>query len=354
MTSRPSRPVPLRRLAAPRPASSTMTPSRSAAAREADARLAAAKPTAAKPTVRKPAAAKPTVRKPAAAPKPLRGVVPGSSVTTYMSGRRGLGLPVRPAVVSIGSADRFAERTAARRRVVRRKVYLTTAGAVLALGLAWLALLSPVFAFDPARVDITGAGTVVAIGDVKAVVAGVEGIPLPRLDTMGLRDRVLHVPGVRQVRVTREWPRGLVISLVSREPVAAVPQAPATSGPATNDPAGFVLLDTEGYQVGWAAVAPDGLPVVSVPIDGKSERALTAVLSVLRALPAPLRAQVATVAAASQDTVQMGLRGGATVNWGDSSDAALKVAVLQALRAAPATARAHGFDVSAPTLPVTR
>ena len=280
--------------------------------------------------------------------------MPGSNVTTYTSGRRALGVPVRPTVVSTGSAVRFAERLAARRRLVRKKALLLGAAVVVALGATWLVLLSPVFALDPAEVTLTGAGTVVAVDDVTAVVDRVAGIPLPRLDAIGLRDRILDVPGVRQAKVTRTWPHGLAISLVSREPVAAVPQPAAASGPAAGDPAGFTLLDTEGYQVGWAAAPPDGLPVISVPIDGENKRTLTAVLTVLEALPPALGAEVATVQAASQDTVQMGLRDGATVSWGSASEAALKVAVLQALRAAPATAGAKVFDVSAPTLPVTR
>jgi len=282
------------------------------------------------------------------------GRVAGGSVTTYTAGRRALGLRLRPTVRSTGSVDRFAERLEARRHLQVRKIAVTVACGAAGLGAAWLLLLSPVLALDPAQVQITGAGTVVAVTDVNAVVAKVEGIPLPRLDTIGLRDRILHVAGVRAAKVIRVWPHGLAISLVSREPVAAVPQPASTSGPSSGQPAGFTLLDAEGFQVGWAGAAPGGLPVISVPVDGKNAPVLTAVLTVLQALPAPLRAEVATVVATSQDTVEMDLRGGAKVSWGSASDAALKIAVLQALRAAPATAGAHEFDVSAPTLPITR
>ena len=267
-------------------------------------------------------------------------------MTTYSSRRRALGLPARPAVVSTGSADRFAERQAATRGLARRKGYIVAAGVAAVLGLAWLLLLSPVLALRPGEVRVVGAGTVVAVADVDAVVAKLLGTPLPRLDTIGLRDRVLTVPGVREAKILRDWPHGLTISLVSREPVAAVPRDPAA--------AGFTLLDTDGFQVGSAEAAPAGLPVVTVPVDGKNKRTLTAVLAVLQALPPQLRAEVATVQATSQDTVHMGLRDGAAVSWGSASDAALKVAVLQALRAAPATKAAHEFDVSAPTLPITR
>jgi cell division protein FtsQ len=93
--------------------------------------------------------------------------------------------------------------------------------------------------------------------------------------------------------------------------------------------------------------------VVSVPVDG-SKRPLTAVLTILEALPADLRSEVATVEAQTRDTVRMGLRDGTSVVWGSAGDAALKIRVLQALRAAPAASGASEYDVSAPTLPITR
>jgi cell division protein FtsQ len=285
------------------------------------------------------------------------------AVTTYSAGRRGLGLPARPVVVSGASAARFAERVAMRRRIARHKAYVAAAVAVLLGTLAWLLLLSPVLALDASRVQVTGAGTVVDVADVHAVVGEVDGTPLPRLDTIGLRDRVLEVPGVREAKVSRIWPHGLVVSLVSREPVAAVPEPEPTTPVPGADPrdqprdssrGGFTLLDTEGFGVGWSAAAPEGLPVVSVPVGENSRRTLTAVLTILQALPPELRAEVSSIEAATQDTVRMGLRDGKSVVWGSAGDAALKIRVLQALRAAPAAASAQEYDVSAPTLPITR
>lgn len=252
---------------------------------------------------------------------------------------------MRPAVVSTTSRERFAERAKARRNLARRQV-LTWAGGVVGTGaLGWLLLVSPVLALDPAQVQVTGAGTVVAVDQVAAVVAERAGTPLPRLDTVRLRDRVLEVPGVREARVVRDWPHGLLVQLVSREPVAAVPEA----APAT----GLALLDEQGVQVGRADVAPAGLPVVDVPVG--DQRTLAAVLGVLEQLPADLLAQVESVAARTQDTVTMQLRdGGARVDWGSADETPLKIAVLGALRAAPAAAGATVFDVSAPRMPITR
>ncbi|WP_200943017.1 cell division protein FtsQ/DivIB [Cellulomonas sp. Root485] len=302
-------------------------------------------------------AAKPVPRgKPVTAPTPTvpQEVPFGRAVTTYSAGgaRRYAG-PVTPPVVSTSSVERFAERSRARRNLARRQI-LTVAGSTVLVGtLGWLLFLSPVLALDPAQVHIEGAGTVVAVDQVLGVVGAHATTPLPRLDTVRLRDEVLDVPGVREARVTREWPRGLAVVLVAREPVAAVPEQPGAATPgATPGQAGFALLDMDGVQVGRVDAAPDGLPVVDVPVGDK--RTLGAVLTVLQQLPADLLAQVGDVSARTQDTVTMTLRDGVRVDWGSASETPLKIAVLSALRASPAAAGATVIDVSAPRLPITK
>jgi len=249
--------------------------------------------------------------------------------------------PRRTPVVSTGSEARFAERARSVRARTWRRVAWGSGVTALLAALAWLLLVSPVLALDPEDVVVTGAGTVVRTGDVDAVVDGVAGVPLPRLDTIGLRSAVLDVPGVREARVTRSWPHGLAIALVAREPVAAVP-----------DGDGVQLLDVEGVAVGRGAKAPKGLPLVDVPIG--DARTLAAVLGVLEALPPELAADVRSVAAQTRDTVTMELRDGARVDWGSADETQLKAAVLQALRSAKESREAGWFDVSAPTLPVTK
>lgn len=253
--------------------------------------------------------------------------------------------PVRPAVVSTGSAARFAERSAMRRRLTWRRIGLSAAGVLVVGALAWLLLLSPVLALDLDEVELLGQGTVVDAAAVAAVVQPHDGTPLPRLDTVALRRSLLDVPGVRAAEVARVWPHGLRITVVSREPVAAVPQGRDE---------GYALLDVEGVQVGRSDTPPVGLPVVSVPLDDEGARSLTAVLTVLQQLPPELVAEIATMSATSQDTVTFVLHSGATVEWGSADQTALKVRVLATLRAAPASQWASVFDVSAPTLPITR
>ena len=196
---------------------------------------------------------------------------------------------------------------------------------------------------DLDKVTVSGEGTVIDPQQVRDVVAAADGVPLPRLDTVALREQVLDLNGVRDVEIRRAWPSGLAVLLESREPVVAVP---------VDD--GFALLDADGVHVRTDPVVPEGLPEIDAPLDDQGARALDAALVLLNALPADLHAQVAEVSAPTRDAVRMTLRDGVVVEWGSSEEAALKVRVLQTLRAVPENAGVTVYDVSAPRLPVTR
>ena len=251
--------------------------------------------------------------------------------------------PRRPAVVSTGSAARFAERMRMRRRILRNRVLGWSAVGVVAAALAWLLLLSPVLALQPedVTVRVEGDRAVVDVSEVTTILTDLAGTPLPRLDTVGVRREVLDVPGVRAASVTRSWPHGVLVTVVARDPVAAVP-----------DDGGYALLDAEGVQVGRTDDAPTDLPVVKVPLDDPA--AMTAVLTVLQQLPAGLAADVVGASAANQDAVRLSLSDGTTVEWGSAEQSALKAAVVQTLRASKEAAGVKVYDVSAPTLPITR
>ncbi|WP_253691141.1 cell division protein FtsQ/DivIB [Cellulosimicrobium protaetiae] len=254
------------------------------------------------------------------------------------------GTPTAPlGVVSHGMAERLAERDAMRRHRVRNRVLGWTSGVLVVAALVWVAFFSTVLGLDPEDVTISGEGTVVDPAQVEGVVAEAAGVPLPRLDTVALRERVLALNGVRDVEIRRAWPTGLTVLLESREPVVAVP----VDG-------GFALLDADGVRVRTDPVVPEGLPEIDAPLDDQGAKALDAALVLLNALPADLHAQVAEVSAPTRDAVRMTLRDGVVVEWGSSEEAALKVRVLQTLRAVPENAGVTLYDVSAPTIPVTR
>ncbi len=273
----------------------------------------------------------------------VAGPTPPADPVDRAAAGRALTVSVRRPTVVAGSAERFAERAQMRRRLSRRRVWAAVGAAVVAAVAGWLLFLSPVLALDVAEVDVEGQGSVVDPAAVLAVVQPKDGTSLPRLDTVELRRAILDVPGVRAAEVARVWPHGLRVTVVSREPVAAVPAED-----------GFVLLDVEGVQVGRAGEPPVGLPVISVPVDDEDARAMTAVLTVLQQLPSELAVQVASASADSQDTVRLVLTDGAKVEWGSADQNALKARVVQTLRNAEASRGAAVFDVSAPTTPITR
>ncbi|HWV77438.1 MAG TPA: FtsQ-type POTRA domain-containing protein [Isoptericola sp.] len=244
-----------------------------------------------------------------------------------------------PPRVSTAMADRLAERTAMRRHRTWRRVLAWLLALVLVGGLAWVALWSPVLALEKADVTVSGAGRYVDEDRVREIAEAPDGTPLPRLDTVAMREEVLGLRGVKDVRIARAWPHGLAVEITSRVPVAAVPDGDR-----------LALLDSSGVRVATRDAAPKGLPQVDVPLD--DALALQAALHVLAALPAKLAGQVEHVSADTQDAVETVLEDGTTVRWGGSSDLPLKVEAVRTLRKLDEGART--IDVSSPELPVTR
>ncbi|MFD6141819.1 FtsQ-type POTRA domain-containing protein [Promicromonospora sp. NPDC060271] len=293
---------------------------------------------------RRPSGAKaPAQRRPVeqltpAGPAPAR--LPASRPGTARATPSGL----RDAVVSDQLADRLAERTAMARYRMWRRIGWTALALAVTAGLVWVTFFSPLLALDPEQVHVSGQGTTVDVEQVREAVTDEAGTPLPRLDTVGLREEILAMNAVKNVAITRAWPDGLTVRLTSREPVAAVPQPGDV----------YALMDAEGVRVGTVEDAPDHLPsiVVSLTDDEAGRRAMNAALEVLGALPRKLAGSIQTVSAATQDDVRTTLSDGRVIRWGSGAQVELKIKVAQTLlRAEPS---ATTIDVSSPALPVTR
>ncbi len=240
---------------------------------------------------------------------------------------------------------RMRERLAERKRTERRRAFArfgrwAAIGAVV-IGALWAFFMSPLFALDPSKVELSGLSQEIDATAVTAVLDSHDGASLALLNVPHVADQLRGITGVLDAKVERVWPAGLRVTLVARHPVAAI-----ASG------TGFALLDADAIQVGIADQAPADLPLVSVPVG--DDRVLAAVLEVIRNLPADLLGRVSGIGAQTEDTVSFVLKDGPRVEWGSANDSALKAQVLVVMLAAPSAASAGVIDVSAPTLPITR
>jgi cell division protein FtsQ len=207
-------------------------------------------------------------------------------------------------------------------------------------GLVGLVYLSPVFAVRVGDIEVLGRGGWIDPAAVSETLSRDVGVPLARLDTGATEARLEAMPGVADAKVRRNWPTGLIVELTPRVAAAAVA-----------DGAGYVLLDVDATPVASVAEAPEGLPVIEVPLTAGNERTVGAVLRVVSSLPQSLSRSVATIGGATEDTVTFTLISGVQIIWGSADAAAVKAAAVEILLKQPDVT---SIDVSAPESPVVR
>ena len=201
-----------------------------------------------------------------------------------------------------------------RRRTYRR---LGIAAAVLALPtVAAGAAFSPLLDVDRVRVT----GTKRLTPDAVERAARVGGGPLALVDTDDVRRRLTALPGVKSATVRREWPSSVVVRVVERVPVVAVPRGGTTE-----------LYDLEGVLVDTVATAPASIPRLAVPDGSPAPEVIGAAVALMRALPRTLRRQVRDLTAAGPAELSFHLADGAEVVWGDGARTREKVRALSLL-----------------------
>jgi cell division protein FtsQ len=205
--------------------------------------------------------------------------------------------------------------------------------ACLVAAVVWVLFGSPLLVVR----SVTVSGThLVSQSDVIAASGVQPGTPLIRVNTGRAAARIVAIPQVRSVQVTRSWPNRLVIVVRERTPELALP---AYGG-------GYDLTDADGVVLQRVTRRPAHLPLYpTVAPEGalRGNPDLAAAAAVLSELPARLRRSVTSVTAPQPDQVTLRLAGGITVVWGDAGRAGVKARELAILM------RTHlrHFDVSA-------
>jgi cell division protein FtsQ len=235
-----------------------------------------------------------------------------------------------------GSVRRFSER-ARRRRLRAARPWLTAIGALaVAAGGAGLVYATPVLGV--AEVRVAGA-RLVTPEQVREAAGVARGTPLVRVDPEAVGRRVGRLAPVAQARVTRRWPRALLVTVVERVPAAVVPTGER-----------FAVIDREGVVFDSAAQPPSALPVVKLAAPGAADPATRAALAVLHALPPDLRDLMKALVADAPARIRLELRDGRQVVWGDATQNDIKARVALTLLAGDQQV----IDVSAPTVIPTR
>jgi cell division protein FtsQ len=225
----------------------------------------------------------------------------------------------------------------ARGRWSNRRLTLVAAAVVAtAVLLVWAVGFSPLFAVRHVRVM----GASGAAGEqVRTAAQVADGAPLLRLDTAAISARVERVPVVASAHVDTSFPSTVTITVALRVAVGYL-----------HVDGGYRLMDRTGTQFQTTAVAPRGLPELALPTGALAREAGAAVATVAAALPAALRAKVASIQAFDPAAITVLLRDDRVIHWGSAERSADKAAVVSALLTRPGRV----FDVSNPDLVVSR
>jgi cell division protein FtsQ len=245
-------------------------------------------------------------------------------------------------------APRGARRPGPRRprRVRWKTVFFGLAAVAIVAGVAWALLGSRLLVVR--SVQVTGTGAQVTRAQVLAAARVQAGVPLIRVNTAAVAQRVDGIREVQSTQVSRSWPSTVVISVRLRTPVFAV----AVQG-------GYALVDAYGVDVRDSARRPPRLPLLQLTAGATGTGGIAGLTSmrpvasagaaVLRELPPWIARRVAVVSAPTPSEVSLQLANGAVIVWGDSSRAAEKARELTLL----IRTHARRYDVSAPGTAVT-
>lgn len=206
---------------------------------------------------------------------------------------------------------------------------------VVAVAVGLLLYFTPIM--SARAVIVTGLGELTE-QEVIEVAAIPPGAPLLQVDTDEVAGRVAQIRRVASVRVQREYPSSVRITVVERVPVVV-----------KDYPDGPHLFDRDGVDFATAP-PPPGLPYLDTDNPGPSDPATQAALQVMTALRPEVVEQVSRIAAPSVASITLTLNDGRVVVWGTNDRTEEKAMKLAALLTQPG----QTYDVSSPDLPTVK
>lgn len=242
-------------------------------------------------------------------------------------------------------AHRKALRKEVRRFTVRsrrrRLAWIISLSAVVAVVAGSFAVAnSPLFAVE--KITVVGTTSLDA-ATVQQALDGAMGAPLAAVDRDAVRESLGEFPAIETYSLEARPPHELVVRIVERTPVGVI-----------TAPDGYALVDGAGVTLATSATPPAGQPLISAEggVEGKAFRAIG---TVIRSLPASIRAQVSAASATTAYDVTLTLAATATtIVWGGAEDSAKKALVLEDIMVARPPAQVSVYDVSSASNVIVR
>lgn len=251
-----------------------------------------------------------------------------------------------PATRRVRLGARRIELRAPRLRLSRQRIRLSAALSVLLLlilGGGWFLLRdSPLVSVD--HVTVTGASGADA-GDIRAALDAAAR----RMTTLDVSDSRLQAavsgfPEVRGLRVSSQFPHGLVIHVVELLPVGAVRVAGGREVPVTGDGTLLPNVPVAGSLPLIALEQPAGQSVLG-------RRWALSAAQLLAGAPRRMLSRLAEVTTVSGHGLVVQLRNGPSIYFGDGGRLQAKWAAALAVLADPGSAGALYIDVTDPARP---
>ncbi|MBC7325519.1 MAG: FtsQ-type POTRA domain-containing protein, partial [Moorella sp. (in: Bacteria)] len=180
-----------------------------------------------------------------------------------------------------------------------------------------------------------------------------RGINLWQVDAAAVEKRLVTHPLVAGARVSRHWPRTLVVEITERTPVALLVQDGS-----------FLVVDSNGVvmervpRIGHLTLPLiSGLGRLDNPGPGTTlnHAGLQSALAVIRQLPPREISQIQEIIASSPDNLQLIWAGNILVKFGDGEDVGNKLARLhEALQGLAGKENILYIDISFQGPPVVR
>jgi cell division protein FtsQ len=185
---------------------------------------------------------------------------------------------------------------------------------------------------DVRRVAISGSTSLTAV-EVNAATRSAVGDAMLTVNVNGVRESVAAIPAVASVKVSREWPNKIRVTVQERTAVLAVQRSN-----------GWLLVDGAGVPFTTVATRPAKVLPLTVATPSAKDPATQAALAVLTSLPQSVRQRVTALIVPTPAGVQLRLTKGVTVVWGGPEDSPRKARALAALL----HRKARVYDVSTP------